>query len=613
MLIAGSIAGSVALIGISAIVSPLLGVSWSFWPVLALSMLSCVPLIFIAKTLNFGSTKLRFDANGSLVSIGLLLIPLILIAVPVMQAIGAPDHVSQTWDGLYHVSAATQIVETGNSSPFRMNLNPGADFSRYYPNVWHATVALIAESAGVTVPIATNVLTIIAAGLIWPASIFFFSAQFLRKGLVSGLIIVFTSTVFSAFPYLLLTWGVLYPNLLSTALIPIALGFLHIAIRTRRMEAGYSRVAVWIGVAGGTGAAVLAHPNAMFGLMTLATPLLIATVYDVWKSPRSREQKLIRIGSLGVTFVLFLVVWAFVSTGEARVYDASAIEAFVDFLTGTQLVSAPGLTLFVLTAIGVLLIFFSRTNRWIVVSYASVAILYAITLGITGSIRDFLTSAWYNDAARIAALAPVTAVPIVAFGFRKMFGYFQNGMLQEWTRNTRVKLWTLRTMQIVMLTLIGLTTFTSARNVALPAQLGWTGQLFAVNDASPILSPNEMKLLARLASQTSEDALIAGDPWTGTGFAFAISNRRVVFPQFADKYAPDLAKLGAGFVDSGADACAIVSDLGITHFLEFEPQPYASGKPEWVAKFSGLHDLSRSPILELVDHEGVSSLYRVRC
>jgi len=231
-----------------------------------------------------------------------------------------------------------------------------------------------------------------------------------------------------------------------------------------------------------------------------------------------------------------------------------------------------------------------------------------VTLGFSGPVRDFLSSAWYNDAARIAALLPIIGVPAAAMAIIFVLEAVEKRLQSErleWRDNRR------NTEKALVLTLIILFVFFGARGSAVPAQLGWAEQLFEVTDDSPLLTPDEVSLLKRLSEQLPEDAVIVGDPWTGTAFAWAVADRRVIFAHFGTEYPDLISPLAGDFKTLGSDLCPLIEQLHVTHFLEFEPEQYIV--EDWSRPFIQLHNIGGSPILREIDREGDAALFEVTC
>ncbi|MDO4241444.1 MAG: hypothetical protein Q4C71_02810, partial [Microbacteriaceae bacterium] len=87
-------------------------------------------------------------------------------AITFVRALKEPTVISQTFDGNFHLNLADVFAARGSVDPFSVDLSsPGSN--KFYPSLWHACVVLIMQMSGLTVDVATNALTIVAASLVW--------------------------------------------------------------------------------------------------------------------------------------------------------------------------------------------------------------------------------------------------------------------------------------------------------------------------------------------------------------------------------------------------------------------------------------------------------------
>lgn len=611
-LIAASVAASFASIAIASIVSPMLGVSWSILPVLGIAALLAI-LCFVARRFLPVSTAPRSGREGLIALAAALALAACLIAVEILSAIGSPEFISQTYDGVFHLNATSHILMTGDSSPLHMNLNVAEGSTAFYPTLWHATVALIVQLGGASVPLATNALALVTAAWIWPVAILFFARPFFARRPAHLLLGAVLASSFTAFPYLLLTWGVLYPNLLSTALLPIGLGFAHLALRNRSLGTGFPPASLWIAALGGVGAAAFAHPNALFGFAALSSPLLLVIGRNVRQSSLGRGQKTWRYAALLAVFAFYAVLWFTVKTGDnQRGYENSIPAAFITAISNAPLIATRAWFLTVLVAGGIIALIVGRRHRWLIGSYAVAVALYTVSSGFEGPIRAYLTGAWYNDAHRLASLLPVVAVPLAAVAAAHLLDFVIDGARR--IDPERVVGIARRGLPAVCALLVIGLLLTGGRNFNLRVQTDWMRELYLPRDDSPLLSNDERELLERLDSEVSEDARIAGDPWSGTGLATAISHRAVLFPHFTGTFGDTADELASDFAQlDRTDACRLLDELEIDYMLDFGDLLYDIEQPEAWERFEGLRDITDSPALTEIDREGDAVLLRVTC
>ncbi|QAB16813.1 hypothetical protein Leucomu_01680 [Leucobacter muris] len=614
-LVAGGIAASLAIIAVASLVAPFAGVRWGLLPVLVCAAALAVVALVVRRWLPTPATGRPFSRGRLLVALPVLLAGGI-ISVEIVRAIQAPENVSQTYDAVFHLNAAAFIMQTGDASPLHMNMAVPHQTIAVYPTLWHSIVAIVAGLTGTSVPLATNAVTVVVAAWVWPVAVLFFSAPFLagrRSGLLFAGIFAATS---SAFPYLLLSWGVLYPNVLANALVPIALGFTHLALRPPLQTDPAPRAALWIGAFGALGATAFAQPNGVYSYAVLVLPLIVAYATRIGRRGLPLRARMYRWSGVLATFAVIAAMWIVVqNTDSEKRYAGGVVTGIVGALSNAPLIPAKAwfVSLFVLAGAALLLLW--KRHRWIVLSYGLTVLLYAIAIGLTGPLRDAFTVAWYNDAARLAALLPVAAVPLAAVSAMLLFDALRLGLARlPSPLPSRVRgSW----YPLIALLAVAAILVTGARGANIGSQIGWMSGLFSTSppdkDEPDMLSSDELALLERLDGEVPEGARIAGDPWNGSAYAYAFSGRALLFPHMAAQYDTDAAAIAADLRNMGPSACTYLDRLGIDYVLDFGDPNFATYAAENSQQFAGLRHVSQNPILHEVDREGEAALYRVEC
>src|SRR5690606_16511224 len=155
------------------------------------------------------------------------------VTLPALIAMGSLDALSQSYDGVFHLNAVAYLLDTGDASSFHLYrmTHPGDDVE-FYPAAWHATVALVVQLTGASVPGASNAVWTGVAALVWVPGAALATSCILRKR-AAGAIGALLASAFAAFPMLLLSWGTLYPTGLAYAGIPFGIAVL-VALVDRR-------------------------------------------------------------------------------------------------------------------------------------------------------------------------------------------------------------------------------------------------------------------------------------------------------------------------------------------------------------------------------------------
>lgn len=615
-LLAGAIGASCAIVAVASTLAPFAGMRWGVLPLAIVALVVTLIALGVRFALKPGEAA-PLTRDSVVMTAGALLLSGLMIAFMIMRSIGAPENVSQTYDAVFHLNAVAYIQDTGDASPLHMNLVTPGQSTTFYPTLWHAVVALIADLSHASVPLATNALSLVGAAWVWPVAILFFSAPFTRGNRAGLLLAAIFAATASAFPYLLLTWGVVYPNFLATALLPIALGFMHLALRPRDAASPAPKASLWIASVGSLGGATLAHPNALFGMIVLMLPLLLVYVNDVRRRDIPLRSKLPRWAAVAVTIAVPASVWWRFDLGDSdKHYGSGFAGALVEGLTNAPMLDTRSLfiTLFVLSGAAILMV--RRRHRWVVASYAMALVFFAVAYGLGGPIRTMITGPWYNDASRLAALLPIVTVPLAAVSAGLLLEAVTRGGAQI-LRASREPRRADRLAAVIALLAVGLVVLTGARGAQLGAQGGWMGGLFnpapAEGKGPDMLSVDERKLLDRLDEEVPEDALVIGDPWNGSASVYSIAHRKTLFPHMTAPLSEDAATVAAGLRDMGPEACSYLDRLGVDYVLDFGDPYFPTYRKELSQQFAGLRDVGENPVLQEVDHEGDAALYRVEC
>ena len=420
---------SIALITGTGIVAPVLAVPWGPVPVagaaLLLSLAALASRLMMAqrhpeRRTAYARGRLRPDA----VAIWCAAWPLsaAVTMLTVTHILDAPDAISQTYDAVFHLNAVEWILRTDNASSLRFFLE--APQGGVYPLGWHALVALAMRLCGATsIPAATNAIVLVVAGIVWTSGCLSL-AHILFHGRPSALLVTAVmSGSFTAFPFVLLSWGVLYPNFLAIALLPSLLAaareLIPMGPGARTRPAGLLLPAGVIG-AGGLG---LCQPNTvatlLLALVALTTARLIATLRtprDERSANRIRRQGLAAGGLLAALVVTWLflrpdrsgAIW-----GPSYATSGSIGEAVTAMPVQLPLIWVPA----VLTLVGFIAALRIDGYRWLAALHAMTGALYVVARSAEdGDLRFFMVGIWYNDASRLGGLIPVTAVPLAALG-----------------------------------------------------------------------------------------------------------------------------------------------------------------------------------------------------
>jgi len=249
--------------------------------------------------------------------------------------------------------------------------------------------------------------------------------------------------------------------------------------------------------------------------------------------------------------------------------------------------------------------------RWLLVSHVFLVVLYMLCAGSSTWVARELTGFFYNDAQRLAALIPMTAVPLAALGITSgadALGRFVGRVSSEVLGRP---LSSRRALGIACAAMMAVPA------VVYPNQ--GIGQGAAVlqdrytnlNFKNHMVAPDEQVLYEKLASQIPAGETVLGSPFTGAQFSAIWSGHAVVIPHVTSNPPKDVALVSQDFKSFTTDpaVCAALKRLKvgvvIDDFDRFWPTDTRQGD------YSGLVDLYDTPGLTPIGYGASATVYRV--
>lgn len=613
---------SVGFMGAAAVVFPRLGLRWEVVPVaVAAAVLAAVlGLVRWATLRRIPPTRFASRRGDGWLIGGSLALGAIIITVQVCLAIGRPDHFSQTFDAAFHLNALRYIAETGDGSSLHITdliLPPGQ--STFYPAAWHDFVALGAEAAGVTIPVAVNLSSVAVAALVWPSAGIFLARTLLAGSRVAIIGAGVLSAAVPAFPLLMIDFGVLYPYFLALALLPLALalGIQLVGPRQGFAERPLEPVILLAAVVTAMG---LSQPAVVFAWAACMIPPLIARYIGYVRTRRGLGTRLaasiILLGgivALAVAWIVFGRVGRFAPWTTYTSVPGALGEAISYSVKGTPV----ALALAFLTVVGLVHLVIHREKLWIAGMWAVGAVLFVTAVSIPSwGVRTLVVGLFYRDPPRLAALLGVLAFPIAVVGLVSLCSALRTRIEPRLPGNLRPLL-RLKAPSFGFATVLVLLLVAATQGPAMRVAVASASNSYALTAQAPLVSIDELALLERLDEEVPDGSVIAGNPWTGTSFAYAVSGRHVLNPHFNA-----VTDLRAGTINTGLDraltdpeVCRVVRDLHVDYVLDFGTYMRdvgESGVATDVARgYTGLIDLESSDVVRLVDREGPARLYRI--
>ncbi|GAA1749564.1 DUF6541 family protein [Agromyces humatus] len=606
---------TVAFVSIAAIVFGRLGIDWSLLTVSA----AAGAVAIVAGTAR--QLVRRRAAKGPAPeplftwwTIGSLTVAALIIGVQLVIGFQRPDSISQTFDAFFHLNGIRYIVETGSASSFDIQgLVLPAGQTAFYPAGWHGVTSLVAASADVAIPAAVNAVNLAVAALVWPAGCMLLMRSLLPKSRAAIAAVGVLSAAFPAFPLWMLTFGVLYPYFLGLALLPIALA-LGFSLGQERVwhRRGLIFRSVLLVIA--LVAIAFAQPAAAFGWAAITLPLAVFRIVGAVRT-QSGWRRAAGWLVLALALIVFAAAWVwFGRIGENTPWPAytnafiALFEAVTYGFDGRVIAIVAG----VLTIVGVVDLIRRRDKLWFVAGWAMAVLLFVVAAGgPSWRLRALVTGIFYRDPPRLAALLIIVAVPMAVFGALALWRAVQRFVLPRIGVQPATARATVVAAGLLALLVVG------TQSAAVWGQLALTARAYTDAEDAPILSGSERALIERIPEHVAEDAVIAGNPWTGAAFAYALTGRHMLNPHFNSYVFPQAPLINEKLNEALDDpaVCEAVREAGVTHVLDFGTYFRDSGETgvriDGSTPFVGLKDLEEAGVAEAVDREGDAVLYRI--
>ena len=527
----------------------------------------------------------------------------ILLTLRYAQIVEHPGNINQGIDTPFHLNLAQQIIDSGDGSPFSVReLMGGSD--EFYPQVWHALAALIAEATRLPVVESSNALNLAIVAVAWPLGVLLFVYMVIGPKIIALLCAAVASAGFFAFPFTVMQsqksdFGPLFPYMLAVTFLPSLITVLAAVLKfgkTTHIPWPFAVITLAIGLPG----LVCTHMSGLVALVGLSS---IFSAMAAWRSFREltkRRSGLFKYLQWTVLWISLcacnLLIWAVV---RPWTYSWDPIDS-LPAAAGSVLLTAPthgdvawGLAALVVAGTGLLIR--RSTERWFLASYLGAVALYIVAAAVPHSLlRVLVIGAWYGDPPRLAALLPM---------FWAVFAGAAGVWIFESVSRYRIK-WIVP-MGIAVL---------AASIIIWPMNSETTPgreRTYASTDASPLLSPDEVQLLSRLSAHVPPDAVIANNPWDGSSTAYAIADRRVLFAHASTGSNADrlLAAKALNQASPDSDVCQAAKRENIQFLLDFGGH-YIDPKRKEINDFPCLEVPENSPAFVKVDQEGDAALYR---
>ena len=596
---------------LTGVAAPMVGLRWGpFSLCLGIAMLWLGAFILGRRLRHRAPVEPRWNSS---LAVGIaVLIAAVGVATVLMPVAGSPQAFPQHPDTIFHLGDAQWMLEHGDISVLHAS-GFSSPTSGFYPAAFHGMVVTIAQLSGASVVVSTSAFVLVIAGLAWPLGCILLARTILGPSKAVVIAVGVTSVAFSAYPFMLMGFGVLWPNLFGQTLLPSALALLAISLGVTRVErvpiVGRSR-ALWLLLATVPGLA-LAHPNAFVTLLVFGY-LMIAgwLINKAWRVRISshRHAMVILIIWLTITLVGAIAMTA-IAPGSMKATGKPGPElGRHEAITDTLLFAPRGaallwiLAVFVLIGVGVVLI--RRVGpKWLVAALVLMMAMFYLNVAVDTSAARLLTWPWYNNAVRLAAVGVLPAALLAAAGLAAAAQLLKASLGRLHLTDAGAGLIT----ALAFLIATGGAYTTAHRAVIWP--------FFHPVPSHSWASPTELESLHYLAQYIPKDAKVAANPWDGGTYLYIVSGRHLLLPTEKSVVPGDRALLAAHLAQAGRSpqVCAAAKRQHVRYAIT-GGRPFAWGAATARNDFHGIDRVGSSSAFRLVATKAPYKLYEMtRC
>ncbi|MFG1640763.1 DUF6541 family protein [Amycolatopsis sp. NPDC049252] len=518
--------------------------------------------------------------------------------VTVLRGFRNIDNVQQGWDAPFHANLVRWIAEHGDARPSTVGTiaNLPNETHYFYPDTYHALLALVFGKGGLTIMPTLN-LAALAVVLTVPLGVAAMCHAW-RMPAIGVAAAATVSACFTVFPYDSLWRGPLWPFVAGVALIPAMLAVARHLLEPRSIA---GPAAIGVGTAGLAGL----HTSVVFVVIVYFLLILLAVVFRfekiTWRrSLPSLVASVVLAAAFGIPVVLPSLYNAGGVTSAFWASEATVSGAFGETITFSPMAAFPQWWIGIPAIIGVVLLVKHRRMLWMVGAYVVLGALFAATVSMESDLIHTLSSPFYNDNWRVAALVPLAGC--VAFG---EFANTASGWFAEKVapRLPNLKPATLTLVGVVVVALVvgGLSRGGYIGRNAARLQLNYSG--------GPTVSKDEETAFAWLAQHTAPGERVLNDKADGSVWMYALAG---VMPTQWNFYGAEL-NTDAGYlsvyaneVEKYPEVRRLLTNLKVRYAFVGEGK-VTKTTPNDV----GLLNLDKSPGFKLVYHNAGASIYEI--
>lgn len=615
-----------------------LGISTQWWQVYALILLLTL-IIWALKehTASRGTASSRrtaADGRQASTILPYLAVGFVIATLTYAKNLITVDSFEPLFDNANHLSLIESFAKSGFYSPLFSNLyldnSALSTGAAYYPGGYHALSALIARGLNVTAAQASNICLYAFIGIVFPLSCCAYMESLYPEDHKTRMFGALITLAFGAFPWGMLIWGPLYPNLVSLSLAPAFLGAFIFLLRDMAKGERPSSCLVLATLVNAVAVAIV-HPN---GLFTAGVLLIGPIVYICSAWGKRKANRKLRFARAFLAFAAIAIIWVvcyklpFLRSTVNYTWPATDTlgQALINVLT----LAFSGLDAqFVLGLLCVFGVIAARREdaftRSMLVSLAIAVAIYLVDTTCDGTLKHLLSGFWYTDSHRTACTVMLAFIPFAALGTRCVICGLASKLHASFGYGQQVAQ---VVISLLALAIIFYPSFTVADGLSVTTQFGQIRSTIRYFNNTPYgqgIDEEELECGEGLAqSIDNPSATIMNNAFDGSPFLYGTSGLNLYYRYLPVNFSPEDAddpgvRLASTLVDytSDSETMALVRRYNVGYVLQLDSNYDKTGDgsmyPIYTAKdWKGIQAVSEdTPGFKLVYSSGDIRLYRL--
>lgn len=407
-------------------------------PVLMLAVLLALPAAALALLRGRRAEACSSPRIAPWIPLAYLVVGLALGYNLYISRLGEPDAIFQAYDVTQHLDLIRSMTDSGRLTSVGANPYLSAadaaiapvDLSSFYPAGWHALCAVTCMITGAEVTVVINASMFVLPCLAFPLGVLALLAALFPEERGMQLCGALTSLAFVAFPWNLMAFGPVYPNVAGFSLVPCAMAVFVLMLGERgalpeRLRLLGVLLVCALGLA-------LCHPNTCFTCVLLLSPYVVTRIWCVTGEGGRRPP--VRLAACAA-FVAFVVLFwnvcyrlPFLQDTVTHVWKpfAWAWQAIMNILSlsytfGFNVEIAGQYVLALVLIFGFVRAAMAPGRQWLAVSYVLACYVLLISITHEDQYKQLLAGFWYTDPMRLASNCAIAAIPLATLGMKWVY------------------------------------------------------------------------------------------------------------------------------------------------------------------------------------------------